>query len=183
MELKPMRGIGIHMALVFAFIVIVIVLFVFTFDLPLLAFSPLCFLVFIFINYWITHSRTITFSKDGCRVEWLCFAKMYAWDDLKTKRYERYTKFSNLWERYSPYQHGAVFSPHRVRKAIIDKAATRGTVSLFAFSHIYVYFYPNDGHEAPKKADPLFYTVNETLFRQKMAEWGVDLDERQLKPH
>lgn len=177
MVLKPMRGITIHMAVVAAFIVSVIVLFMITFDLPLLAYSPLSVLVFFFINYWITHGRTIVFSKDGCRVAWLCFSKMYAWADLRTKRYEQYTKFSNLWERNSPYQYGAVFSPHRVRKAIIDKAATRGPVSFFAFSHIYVYFYPNDGYEPPKNADPLFFAVNEKLFRQKMQEWGVVLDD------
>lgn len=177
MEFKPMKGIGIHMALVFSFVAAVIALFVITFDLPLLAFSPLVLLVFFFINYWITHSRTIVFSKDGCRVTWLCFSKMYTWDNLKTKRYERYTKFSNLWERYSPYQSGAVFSPHRVRKAIIDKAATRGPTLLFAFSHIYVYFYPNSGYDAPKNADRIFYAVNETVFRQKMEEWGIVLDE------
>jgi hypothetical protein len=41
-----------------------------------------------------------------------------------------------------------------------------------------VYFYPDNGYEPPKNADPLFYAVNETVFRTKMTAWGIELDEK-----
>ena len=124
------------------------------------------------INYGITCGRTIIMSRDGCLVKLLWIQKFYRWDDFKTRRYEEYWEVPPI-ERSSPYEKGAFFCPYKLRRKPWRKAASRAMGSPLAFYHIYVYFYPNYAFDS----FPIYYAADETEFRQKMALWGVTMEE------
>lgn len=179
MIMKPAKETYVIIVIMFLLILLFNVLLVTEFNLTFLEFLPCLVLTSVLsVNIWISYTRKITFSQDGCEVTFLWFRKFYSWDDLRTKRYEQYTFPARLWERGSPFTHGVVFSPHRVRKSIFIKAATRGILSFFPFSHIYVYFFPKGTSELPKTAKPFYYAIDEAVFRQKMSEWRILVDEK-----
>lgn len=178
MVLKPNDETKAAMYILFFLVLAVLIMFAVMFDLSFWMYLPTAIiLIWLSVNVWITYTRTITFSDEGCYVELWHFRKMYTWDMLYTKRFERYNVISRIWERRSPYSRGCVFSPHKVRRSVLVKAATRGILSLFPFSHIYVYFYPIETAQPPKSANPYYYAVNENEFREKMHEWGIVVEE------
>jgi len=131
---------------------------------------PLC------VNYGITCGRTIIMSQDGCLVKLLWIQKFYRWDDFKTRRYEEYWVVPPI-ERGSPYEKGAIFCPFKLRRTPWRKAASRAMYSPVAFAHVYVYFQPVNSSKPYPTAFPVYYVADETEFRQKMAQWGVSLEE------
>ena len=162
---------------VLLFIIVVILAFILTFHLSFIESLPLLIvLIPLSINISITYGRTITMSTDGCLVEYFGIKRFYPWSGMKTKRYESYNLLMRLSERGSPYKRGAVFSPHRVRKSLFTKAATRGILSLFPFSHIYVYLLPEGMADIPKSRNPYYYVADEASFRKKMNEWDVVIE-------
>ena len=120
----------------------------------------------------IATGRTFILDQEGCTVLFWKYRKKYTWGELKTKRIESHHLPSMLRGRYTcPYLTEAIFSPYRIHKPKLIRA---GLYSLFhPFSCIYINFSNKDANYQHGR----YYEVEEATFRQKMKEWGVELEE------
>ena len=152
------------------------ILFVFAFGLgapigfALLINSPALLLIALDL---ISSGRTIVMDESGCTVHFWIFQKKYKWEQLKTKRIEKYTSppmFNGLFRCY--YLTEAMFCPHKARKPKFIRPSTY--VILHPFSCIYVNMHPSVGIWQRGRS----YEVDETVFYEKMNQWGINLEER-----
>lgn len=119
----------------------------------------------------IAIGRTFIMDEEGCTVCFWKYRKKYAWEELKTRKIEEHHLPSMFRGRYScPYLKEAIFAPHKIRKPKVIRAQL---YSLFhPLSCVYINFSIGD---VPYHGR--YYEVDEVTFRQKMKEWGVDLEE------
>lgn len=124
------------------------------------------------IRYWMATERTIILTKDGCTVCFLWYKKAYTWRELKVKRLVNY---ENSFGYKSPYRGGAEFSPMNISK---PRWLMPAEYSILAhpLSFIFVYFSPKELSQAGSQY-PMIYTVDEAIFREKIKEWGIQLQE------
>lgn len=128
------------------------------------------FVYFLLVSYGIAIFRTLVFGPQGCEVNFLCFSKFYTWDDFKVKRIEQ---TSIEWKMPQNYARSAVFAVEEHDRP--KRTLPEDYYPFFApWSVIFVKFY--DSNPKPKEVYD-FYVVDESLFREKMAEWGVELEE------
>lgn len=160
------------------FIVIQVVLALFSLFLYLnFERTPLEFHIAVFavlqlymLRMYFIYGRTIRVDADGCTVKFLLFKKFYRWSDLKTKRIEDYRQRLG---RYDPYAKGVVFS-----KKENFRTPQSLTLSLYLqfclnpFRFFFVLFKPANKNGSGA------YEVDEQEFLEKMAEYGVELDDR-----
>lgn len=139
-------------------------------DLALLINSPVYLIIILGL---ISTGRTFIMDEDGCTVHFGKYRKKYTWNELTTKRIEKHNLPSMLAGRFScPYLDEAIFSPYKIHK---PKVIRVGLYSIFhPFSCIFVNF--SLGNEDWQRGR--YYEVEENIFREKMKEWGVELDER-----
>ncbi len=126
------------------------------------------------IGHYILDCRTLVFTEQGICVKIAFYSKMYQWTDFKEKRIMEY----DFFRRRGPvgYERGAVFSIHRIRRHLYN-VPIEERFSIHLFSRIYVNFpWTNDPDE--RKKIPMSYPIDEKLFRDKMKEWGVQIDEK-----
>ena len=139
------------------------------FEIALLFNFPVCVLG---IPIFISYGRTFIMDENGCTVCFWKYHKKYIWEELHTKRIEKHHLPSLLDGRYSyPYLTEVVFSPHKIRKPRFIRGATY--CLLHPLSCIYVNFSPKNQNYSSGR----YYEVDEAIFRQKMSEWNVALEE------
>lgn len=134
--------------------------------LALLINSPAFVVIFLGL---ISTGRTFIMDEDGCTVCFWKFRKKYTWEELKTRKIEKYTLPSMLRGRLScPYTKEAFAAPYQVRK---PRAIRSNLYSLFhPFSFIYINFsLDNEDWKTGR-----YYEVEEGIFVQKMKDWGID---------
>ena len=127
---------------------------------------PLLALVFL---YWISTGRTLVLDENGCTIRFLWFKKLHRWDDLQEKSVADY---KDVAARPMPYHGGVVFAAKRMKR--IGSAHPIYYSALRPFSSFYIYFRPE--HLSEHRSYVKLYTVDEAVFREKMACWGVILD-------
>ena len=142
--------------------------------------APLCIALLIntpayllIILSLISTGRTFIMDEEGCTVCFWKYCKKYTWKEMKTKKIESHDLPSMLRGKFTcPYTKEAIFSPYRVHK---PKSIRSWLYSLLhPLSCIYVNFsLENDSYELGR-----YYEVDEKIFRQKMEQWGVQLEEK-----
>ncbi len=140
---------------------------IFLFNLPafLVAFSGL-----------VSTGRRFFIDKSGCTVYFWKFKKKYTWQQLKTKRIERYNCPSMLRGGPSPpYLTEVILFPRTIHKPLFIRPSLYSM--LHPFSCIYFNFaLKEEGFEYSR-----YYEVEEETFLQRMKEWGVDLEEKRQR--
>lgn len=164
----------LNLAIVIFLLVTLLLLYIYgcnlSISLALLINSPVYIIVAL---GFISSGRTFIMSEDGCTVCFWKYQKDYTWEELKTKRIEAHNLPSMLDGRNScPYLKEAIFSPYRIRKPRIIRAATYSL--LHPLSCIYVNFsLENKDYQIGR-----YYEIEEASFRKKMDQWGITLDEK-----
>ena len=131
--------------------------------------------VFILIREWFSFGRVIEMDKEGCTVKWRNRSKEYRWSELKTRRIE-----NNIKSCYTNCRKCAVISPYEIKRF-----RKKDPMSYFInilhwrdWSTFYVYLDSgkiNDGKNSYEGG------INESIFRGKIAQWGVTFDDVNLK--
>ena len=122
--------------------------------------------------WWIVFGKTLIFHKEGCTIKFLFFEKRYLWSDIQVKQYANYT---GSFRKYSlPYSSGAEFCLKSQRK---KKTMGFDAYSFFhPWTFFFVFFSEGDSKNRIKKWYS-YYVVNESEFRSKLQEWGVEMEE------
>lgn len=119
-------------------------------------------------------SKVVTLSKEGCKISYLFFKKMYKWEELETIREDYFPSFRDRRSR------GIVFSKRKKNKAgyIYTTREIVGSghilecfyIVLDADGNIHLYkrLAAKDGKTKLRKV-----AVN---IPQKLAEWGVEME-------
>ena len=156
------------------FVVLFLLILVFAMNLSVgLSFlfaMPFCIL---FILDLISTGRTFIMDEDGCTVCFWKYRKKYLWNELKTKRIEKHSIPSIFKARYAcPYLDEAIFSPFVIHKPRFMRAA--GYSCFHPVSCIYVHFRVGTDNWNLGR----YYEIEETVFRQKMEDWGIEMEEK-----
>ncbi len=123
--------------------------------------------------YLISYGRTFVLNEYGCTVHFWKYKKLYTWDQLKTKRIEKYNSRPLINGTYRGYYlTEAIFCFRKIRKPKFIRPSTYSIIH--PFSCIYINFNPTP--ENWKRGR--HYEVDEMEFREKMKQWGVELEER-----
>ena len=127
--------------------------------------------------YWLATGRTFVFDAEGITVRLGFYSRRYRWEDLKTKRIERYRVQNWYFEETEAYTGWAEFSVKEIRRPrwqLPEKYSTR----RHPLSYIFVHF-PSEKFESCVKYSRRFapcYVTDEQEFLSKMQEWGVELE-------
>lgn len=129
----------------------------------------------ILIREWFSFGRVIEMDKEGCTVKWRNRSKEYRWSELKTRRIE-----NNIKSCYTDCRKCAVISPYEIKRF-----RKKDPMSYFInilhwrdWSTFYVYLDSgkiNDGKNSYEGG------INESIFRGKIAQWGVTFDDVNMK--
>ena len=132
----------------------------------------LCVLLPYTLVWWFVFGKTIVLDEEGCTIKFFCFQKRYLWSDFQTKQY---AKYSGSFRRYSlPYASGAEFCLKSQRK---KKTMGFDAYSFFhPWTFFFVFFSECDSKDRIKMWYS-YYVVNESEFRSKLQEWGVEMEE------
>lgn len=137
-----------------------------SFGMALLFNAPVWVVVAIFN---ISSGRTFIMDAEGFTVVLWKYHRKYTWQELKTKKYD--IRSMPSIRAYCPYTRGAMFSPRKLRR---PKFISRDFYLVF---HPFSCFYVNFIIENADYALGRHYEVKESVFREKMEEWGVILEE------
>ncbi len=116
----------------------------------------------------IAQGRTLIFDKNGCTVCFFWYKKSYTWQELITKRIEKYEQPSMLDRGVVSYPKSAMFAPYKVRKP--KSVRPWHYTLLHPLSFIYVNF-SLDKPDLPGS----HYEISEEEFWLKMKEWGISM--------
>ena len=155
------------------------VLYRFGLQMPIQTFLLLHSPLFLYLlAFAVSYGRTFILDAEGCTVCFLWFRKHYCWDDLKTKRVERYPQFSLVKSGDCPYQKYVAYAPYQVHKPRWVKPLFYNI--LHPWSYIYFNFYISDpntkGIFGPIIYRGRHYEIHEAEFLEKMRQWHVDLE-------
>ena len=149
------------------------------FFLPLFCYTsriPVGLLIFFFllltvviVKESLAFFKTIKLTKDGYILSFWLWSKEYRWEELKTIRY---TDFTNGFSLFAPHRyHQVVFeaSPKSIRKSLYR------TPELYfdrhPFTSVLLYL-----SKEPLKENHNGYIIEEAVLKQKLAEWGVEVE-------
>ncbi len=124
----------------------------------------------LYINVWLSMGKTLIMDERGCTVKLLMFTKFYPWEHFTVKQIVHYQEAYGIRVSHSK---GATFI-HKKIDELQKMLPEYYSMLLAPLSVIYVKF-PEPDIKPGDKLD--FYVVDESLFREKMDEWGVELDE------
>lgn len=119
----------------------------------------------------IASGRKFVFDKDGITVSFWLYKKTYTWTQLRTKRIEKHDLPSMLAKGSPPYLNEAIFSPYNVRKPRFIRAST------YSFFHPFTCIFVNFSTEDNTYTTGRYYEISEGVFREKMNDWGIVLEE------
>ena len=121
--------------------------------------------------WWIVFGKTLIFHKDGCTIKFLFFEKRYLWSDIQVKQYANYT---GSFRKYSlPYSSGAEFC---LKPRYKKKTMGFDAFNFFnPWSFFFVFFYPEGYPKNQIKKYYQYYVVDESEFRSRLQEWGVEM--------
>lgn len=161
--------------LIIIIVLLMILVCILYYDMPVV----LLIFGFLFGRMLVAVGRTFYFHPNGCTVTFLCYRKEYTWNEFKIKQYVDCSRAFATY-RGSVYKSCAEFSSNGVRRFSKLKAETY-CEWFHPFSFIYVYFLPEEYKRKELKWTyvPGIYTVDESEFKGKMKEWGVDIVENQ----
>lgn len=126
----------------------------------------------LFIMLIMKMSRTIYLTKDGCVISLWNFDKFYRWDEMETRKVQ-----SLGWLHTSePYTKAVYFCNKRIHKFSWLKP---NKYLLRPMSFFYVHFLPERPLTKRENKFPTDYAVDEKEFMEKMAEWGVKLEDEE----
>ena len=120
-------------------------------------------LIIVAIKYCIASLRTIELSKVGIQVSFLCFKKLYLWNDLATKRI-----VDLKHEHRIAYKRAVIFCKNKTR--IFKRTPGIYNILVNSFNFVCIYFEVKNNHFR-------LYEVNETIFLEILNFWGVELEE------
>ena len=122
----------------------------------------------------ISTGRTFILDESGCTIRFWKFQKKYTWDQLKTKRIEKFDSPPIITGAFSCYYlTEAVLCPHKIHKPKFVRPSTYGIIH--PFSCVYINFnLCNDKWQRGR-----YYEAEEAVFREKMKQWGIELEEIQ----
>ena len=132
------------------------------------------------ILYVVSNSKRIIMDEKGCVIEFLFlnkihfFTQKYNWEDILCVKVMDCHKICNDSRYGYPYSNVVVFSHKKVKIPKVIRPDTFSAIRPLSF--FYVYFKRDAGqimHSKRMKS----YEIDESLFREKMAEWGVELEE------
>lgn len=139
-------------------------------DMYLMSFclGGICILIYtLLICSWIGVRRTIIINKDGCRISFRHYQKIYKWEDFKVRAEVDFSHtVKSLAE--SAYTKGVIFSTHAN-----CRSRWGNLLSVFhPLSFIGIYFSPKEKFLWRDEN----YEVDEEMFLGKMKEWGIELE-------
>ncbi len=125
----------------------------------------------------MSQNRTFEFCREGCTVSFLWYRRMYTWDELKTRRYVRYSgeRRSEKYVSAVNYKSGVELYP-----GILKPYGKYPPSESFPMRHPLKFIYICFRTPETDRASKLYlrsYEAYEEEFRAKMAEWGVAVDE------
>ena len=134
--------------------------------------ADVVFIVMLFM-YLITYKKNVCFTAYGVTVSFWFWNAFYSWSDLKTVRYVDYTNRINwvsifIWSVLI-YEKTFEISPKEVRKNITS--ANRYQM-FHPWTFIPVYLSPKPINTQNARA----YIIEEAVLKQKLAEWGVEVE-------
>lgn len=116
----------------------------------------------------ISYGRTFILSEEGCTICFWNYRKKYSWDELKTKRIERYYIPDIFGGTVScPYTEVAVIAPYVIHKPKFIRASLYSC--LHPLSCIYINFALSKGNYETGR----YYEIDKEIFQQRMNEWNI----------
>ena len=114
-------------------------------------------------------------DKEGCTVKWRNRSKEYRWSELKTRRIE-----NNIKSCYTDCRKCAVISPYEIKR-FRKKEPMSYFINILHWrdwSTFYIYLDSGKINDGKNKYEG---GINESIFRGKIAQWGVTFDDVNLK--
>ncbi len=122
------------------------------------------------VRFWIAAGREFTLSKKGCEVRFLCFSKLYLWDDLIVKRSESRQHISYK----NKYSDGVYFFHRKIHKPALMSPVDY-SLWIHPFSFIFINF-RNANETKTEKALPAIYEAEKKEFYSLMKEWKITIE-------
>lgn len=147
-------------------------------ELNLFSFIFFVFSIAAMIYYWIFITiemyRVITLNKDGYEVKFFFIKKFYFWNEIQTKIIEDF-KYSG--KRNSPSVKKNVY----FCKTIVNKPKKQEPRDYLLY-HIYLFSFFSilltDEETSKEKNDAVnYFRIDENLFKKKMKEWNIEIEE------
>lgn len=129
----------------------------------------------ILIREWFSFGRVIEMDKKGCIVKWRNNRKVYNWSQLKTRRIE-----NNIKSWYTDCRKGAVISPYEIKR-FHKKDPMNYFISIFHWRDWNTFYVYLDSGKISDGKNSYEGGINESIFRGKIAQWGVTFDDVNLK--
>lgn len=117
----------------------------------------------------VSYGRTFVFDENGCTVCFGIYRKKYSWNELKTKKIERYYGPDILGGIVScPYMEVAIMAPYVIRKPRFIRAPLYSC--LHPLSCIYINFALKEGNYETGR----YYEIDKEIFLQQMNAWSIN---------
>lgn len=126
------------------------------------------------LRFWMSIGKTIELNKAGCKVSFLLYHREYKWEELKVKRYINYSGLLR-GRYYIPYTLGAEFSPNIIPKNKRWHPVVHCKL-INPLKYIYICFPPSETN-SHSKGYIHAYEIDEVEFKNKIAKWGITLEE------
>ena len=138
-------------------------------------FSLLVSTVALFFCFWsiISSCKTVILTPEVCQIRFWFWHKEYRWDELQTKRYVDYSKYVN-WSAIIFWSVNLTDKTFECSPRVHKKH--KRIPSRYAFFHPFSYVIICLHHEKPPKFSNDTYLVDIEQFKNKLAEWGVEIE-------
>ena len=127
------------------------------------------------IREWFSFGRVIEMDKEGCTVKWRNRSKGYRWSELKTRRIE-----NNIKSWYTDCRKCAVISPYEIKR-FHKKDPMNYFISIFHWRDWNTFYVYLDSGKISDGKNSYEGGINESIFRGKIAQWGVTFDDVNMK--
>lgn len=131
-----------------------------------------CSYIFVTITVFLcifAVGRTYYYSQKGCTISFLFYRKMYKWEDLQIKKYEKNFTF-RAGRSSCGEADGTFFSVRPYRYKRNGSPITR--LEIFQPSKFYVLF----PHEMKKNEIIPYPTADRNAFLDLLKEWGIEIE-------
>lgn len=120
--------------------------------------------------------RTITLRKDGYEVKFFFYKKFYFWKDIKTKISEDFKYIGRRGDIQTRVKRNVYFCNEKINKP--KKQEPRHFLMYHACHFSFFSILLTDEETANEKNKQLnYFRLDERLFKKKMREWGIEVEE------
>lgn len=120
----------------------------------------------------ISFGRKLELNAEGCRISLGCFHRFYTWDQIQTRRVEKYFRHGFSMVDLHPYKGCLFLSSRRVK----PKRSAAMQMYIHPWSSITIH-----AQQDPKKVKRMrnysnIYEVDIPILAGKLQEWGVQVE-------